>query len=397
MDTDAEPNLVHANFFFVDAVGASNPTLSTKLQLKKIKVLNDSIKNCKTFQNAKDSLFSIPAGDGMCIGFQEIDMPLKLAIELNKKIAEYNKGKVPSETVQLRIGLNDGHCFFFSDAFEKKQVWGNGIVIAKRIMDLGDDGHILLSQNMAEELIELSDEYRKTVKPVRDYPFKHGLSMLVYSTYGDGFGNKNPPQRPEIQKSILPQELAKLQNSMLYQKISVEINIQDPVSMLVHHKRSCEIANISNEPIKYILHGIATDVEKESINDLDLKIYDNSNQEMKISSISYDSLFSKEFSTIFPNPIMPNQTGSGYTLEYHTEEPKKLYDNSFLVDCKEFNLAFSFPSESIFDPQLYEINPENDQKAKSTVLPSKSESEKSTILSWKINDVLKGQNFRLEW
>ena len=32
--------LIHANFFFVDIVGLSDPTMSTKTQIKKINVLN---------------------------------------------------------------------------------------------------------------------------------------------------------------------------------------------------------------------------------------------------------------------------------------------------------------------------------------------------------------------
>ena len=37
----------------------------------------------------------MPTGDGMCIAFlQGIELPLKLAIELQEKLDQYNKGKI---------------------------------------------------------------------------------------------------------------------------------------------------------------------------------------------------------------------------------------------------------------------------------------------------------------
>ncbi len=66
------------------------------------------------------------------------------------------------------------------------------------------------------------------------------------------------------------------------------MQITDPKTMLVHHKRKYEMANISDKPIFNVLHGIATDVEKYSINDLNLKIYDEKNNELIISSVNVD-------------------------------------------------------------------------------------------------------------
>ena len=43
MDFTAPLRLIHANFFFVDIVGLSDTTMSTKTQIKKIEVLNQSI------------------------------------------------------------------------------------------------------------------------------------------------------------------------------------------------------------------------------------------------------------------------------------------------------------------------------------------------------------------
>jgi len=110
-------NLIHANFFFVDIVGLSDPTMSTKTQIKKIETLNKSIADCDIFKSTPEELLLVlPTGDGMALGFlQGPELPLQLAIQLQKKIAEYNKAKIPSEIVQVRIGLHSGNVFVVND------------------------------------------------------------------------------------------------------------------------------------------------------------------------------------------------------------------------------------------------------------------------------------------
>jgi class 3 adenylate cyclase len=130
----------------------------------------------------------------MCLGFlQGPELPLHLAVQLQEKITKYNKGKIPSETVRVRIGLHSGNCFVVKDIKAQDNVWGPGIILARRVMDFGDDNHILLSPRLAEDLRELSDEYRKIIKPVHDFSIKHDQTMLVYSAYGDGFGKQKTP------------------------------------------------------------------------------------------------------------------------------------------------------------------------------------------------------------
>ena len=84
--------------------------------------------------------------------------------------------------------------------------------------------------------------------------------------------------------------------------------------MLVHHKRFYETENISDEPIKDVLHGIATDVEKYSLDDLKVYTYDENSREMKISSISMNKPDIKEFTTGFVEPIVKGEKARGYTI-----------------------------------------------------------------------------------
>jgi hypothetical protein len=393
-------NLIHANFFFVDIVGLSDTSMSTKTQIKKIEGLNKCISNCEAFKmTPKEMLLMLPTGDGMCLGFlQGPELPLSLAIELHRKLAEYNKSRIPSETIRVRIGLHSGNCFIVNDILENKNIWGPGIILARRVMDFGDDGHILMSSSLADALRELSDEYRQIIKPVHDFVLKHGTTMLIYSVYGDDFGNKIHPTKGESMRSKYGEEIERMQKTTVYPFVNVEMSVLNPKSMLVRHKRVYGIENISTEPIRHVVHGIATDVPKYSINDLNIQVYDEKNRELKISSISIDKNDCKEFTTGFREPICKGDVNKSYTLIYEVEEPERYFENAFLIDCQKFELSFKYPlGTGISKPILYEINQETEQKIPSSVMSTTERSDDSEIVKWIFLDVTKGKTFRIEW
>ena len=392
--------LIHANFFFTDIVGLSDTSMSTQTQIKKIETLNKSLAECDAYKlQPKETIVMLPTGDGMCLGFmQGPELPLMLAIQLQEKLKEYNKGKIPSETVRVRIGLHSGNCFIVNDLQGNKNVWGPGIILTRRVMDFGDDGHILLSNQLAESLRELSDEYRAIIKPVHDFILKHGTTMLIYSAYGDDFGNKKPPTKGAALRSRYGEEVINLQKTTLYPSISVELSIENPETMLVKHKRTYEVVNTSNEPIKNVLHGIAIDVEKETVNDLNVQVYDEQNRELKISSINVNKPDCKEFTTEFQEPIIKGDVGKKYTLVYEVEEPERYFENAFLIDCQKLSMGFSYPlDKGIKQPTLYEISQETEARSKSDIKPSIEKSDQHEILRWEMTDIPKGKTYRIEW
>jgi len=400
MDFTASLRLIHANFFFVDIVGLSDTSMSTKTQIKKIETLNKCISECKSFKSVPiESLLLLPTGDGCCIGFlQGPELPLLLAIELHKKLAEYNKAKIPSETVRVRIGLHSGNCFIVNDLLGHRNTWGPGIIYARRVMDFGDDGHILLSPTLAEDLRSLSDEYREIIKPVHDVVLKHGMTMLLYSAYGDGFGNKNHPQKGASMRSKYGEEVLRLQKTTLYPSIDLELSVIDPKKMIVRHKRTYEVVNKSNEPIKNVLHGIAMDVDIPDFNDLNIKVYDEKDRECKITSINVDKPDCKEFTTEFSEPITKEDTGKKYTLEYEVQEPERYFENAFLIDCQKFNMSFRYPTgNGIKRPQLMEINQESEKSTPSDIKPKISNENSHEVIKWEISDITKGKTYRIDW
>jgi Adenylate and Guanylate cyclase catalytic domain len=195
--TKADFNLIHAHFFFVDIVGLSDPSVSTRIQIKKIQTLNSIVMNSTSFRfTPKDTMLVLPTGDGMAIGFlQGPESPLNLAIEIHKMLSKYNKARIPAEIIRVRIGIHSGAAFVVDDVLNNKNIWGPGIILARRIMDIGDDGHILLSSRISEDLREISDYYKQILRPVQKYRIKHGQTISLYSAYDKGFGNPRPPAK----------------------------------------------------------------------------------------------------------------------------------------------------------------------------------------------------------
>lgn len=197
-DTGLPSQAFHASFFYIDMVGLSDPTLSVKKQIQKIQILNELIYSCDSFRKASTGKkIILPSGDGMAIGFlSNPESPLELSIQLHHKVRAYNEEKYAADSVGVRIGLGSGPVFTVSDLNNVQNIWGPGIIIARRVMDAGDSGHILIAEKMAEELISLKDEYRRVINLISSkYRIKHGQQIKLYSAYSDDFGNPEIPSK----------------------------------------------------------------------------------------------------------------------------------------------------------------------------------------------------------
>jgi KaiC/GvpD/RAD55 family RecA-like ATPase len=193
-----QPGVVNANFFFIDIVGLSNPLLSVEKQIGKIEDLNALIGSCDAYSRVpKDKKIVLPTGDGMAVGFLiNPELPLQLSMQLHRKLHAFNAKAASDRTIGVRIGLSSGPVFVVNDVNNNQNVWGPGIILARRVMDLGDDGHILLADNIAEALVNLKDEYRKVIKPISGgHRIKHGQMIKLYSAYSQDFGNPSTPAR----------------------------------------------------------------------------------------------------------------------------------------------------------------------------------------------------------
>jgi len=358
MSSQTHDDLIYAAFFFVDIVGLSNPILSTETQRTKIKILNETIYDCKAFlDSSKDDILILPTGDGMLLAFKNgLEEPLKLAIEFHEKLSNYNKTVTSLEKVETRIGCNIGHVFVVKDIYGHINLWGPGAILARRVMDMGDVNHILLSSELANDLIELSKDYKKILYPLQNFGIKHGENMLVYSAFGDGFGN---PIMPEEKIKVNNQVLDVEKNSKC-KKITYNIILKEPTDP-VRFERYYYFSNNSSEPIYEILEGFFTNSEEE-FKTLNLKIFDEENKELEISKILEVTPLSKKIVIKLTKPVFKGDSGRMLKMVYDVKISKNIFKNFFLTETSNFELNFNHFANVNLAPKLYYVDNEHGSK-----------------------------------
>jgi TolB-like protein/Tfp pilus assembly protein PilF len=121
------------------------------------------------------------------------EAPVQCAVEISRALKEHPR-------LQIRMGIHSGPVSGVVDVNERANLAGAGINIAKRVMDCGDAGHILLSKHVAEDLEEY-ERWRPLLHDLGSCEVKHGVHVTIVSLYDDQFGNATLPRRLEtIQK-----------------------------------------------------------------------------------------------------------------------------------------------------------------------------------------------------
>lgn len=386
---------IDTHIFFIDIVGLSNPTMPTKHQISKLSFLYKSIAKCAAFKTtpAKAKLI-LPTGDGVAICFlQGPELPLRLAAELHQKIGKYNIGRVPSESLYVRIGIHSGPVFIVKDLKGNHNIWGPGIILARRVMDLGEKGHVLLSSHVANMLLPLTSEYRRTLHQLGPHTFKHNVKTTVYSAYS--------LSEPVFGNGDWPNNMTPVNPKLLYPYLEVNITIKNPDTMLVHYERIYEIQNAAETPVRTVTHEIATNVPKRW-KDLNLTIVDDSGNDLVISDVEIDDLYQKKFDTTFSKPLEFGDKRR-YTMEYEVEEPDRSFENMFLERCGKFVVRIEYPMNGkIKTPKVFEIRTEKrkkkEQKKEYSVQPTITRrSNNRCVAEWSVEDCAEQQSFGFEW
>jgi len=382
LNASVPEDLIHAAFFFIDIVGLSNPILSTETQRTKIKQLNSMIYDCETFtKTPKNDLFILPTGDGMLIGFKEgLEQPLSLAIELHAKLKNYNQQVPDTEKISTRIGCNTGHIFVVKDLFGNVNLWGPGAILARRVMDLGSENHILLPSNMVDDLFELSDKYKSVIHLIHNFTIKHDGQILLYSAHNENFGNDIPPKssKPIIHKSISQQ------NSMC-RKMIFNIKLKDfKKTNLTVYERIYDFVNNSQEPIYDIQIQIMTHT-KVNVEDLKIRALDESDKKLEIPQVSSPSDFSKNLTIKLNHPLFSNSKGQIVKVIYEKNESTNFFQHRFLMDTDNFELnlitPYDFPNKQ---PQFFLIDNYNNKTLVN--LSTKISNGASHVTTWQTND-----------
>lgn len=177
-----------ASVLFMDIVSYSLGSIEDQTEL--LTELQAIVRQTEGFKlaSAKDELLSLPTGDGMALVFLHDPIsPAKCALE----IAAALKG---NERIRLRMGLHIGPVRRHADIRENMNVVGGGINMAQRVMDCGDNGHILVSQQVAEVLQQLRG-WRESLQDLGVQEVKHGVQIHLYNLCKDGLGNQALPKK----------------------------------------------------------------------------------------------------------------------------------------------------------------------------------------------------------
>src|SRR5208337_5363238 len=126
--------------------------------------------------------------DGMAlVFFGDAERPVRCALELSGALRR-------EPAFQLRIGIHTGPVYRVADINANRDVAGGGINMAQRVMDCGDAGHILVSNAVAEVLVQLST-WSPFLRDLGEVEVKHGIRVHIYNLHTGEAGNPEMPQK----------------------------------------------------------------------------------------------------------------------------------------------------------------------------------------------------------
>jgi len=332
------------HWFFIDIISSSDPNLSVKSQARKINALNMLIERTDTIKRENlESLIILPTGDGMAIGFQDSpEKPLRLAIELHKAVRKFNTSQKERDEIIIRIGIDTGPVYFMKGIADGKIFWGPGLIMARRVMDLCEPNQIIASERIAKDLRSLSEENKGTMYPIVDkYQIKHGEQLTIYNIFGKDFGNKKTPKKGKISK-IKEDEFRKLDYE--FDSVEIKLDIIDIKSMTTHHTWIWHVRNTSKVPQDTMYYSIAGDTDKQ-FEELNLKISDEKNSQLVVSSHETDKPREKEFHVKFKTPLKKSHKGRFLKLEYDWEEPGRNFIYKIPTKSRKFKFTFTAPKK----------------------------------------------------
>lgn len=184
--SDAD-HLEIAHVLFIDIVGYSRLPMDS--QRRVIGLLQNTVRGTAEFirAQAKNQLISLPTGDGMAlVFFGSPEDPIKCAIAIDRALRD-------REDVKLRLGIHSGPVYRIHDINAEHNVSGAGINIAQRVMDCGDAGHILVSDEAARTLKQLST-WQGRLHDLGETEVKHGVRVHIHNLCEPGVGNPALPR-----------------------------------------------------------------------------------------------------------------------------------------------------------------------------------------------------------
>ena len=188
VESEKEIHLEIAHVLFIDIVGYSK--LSINEQRSAVDELTRIVRATEQFQKAEASerLVKIATGDGVALVFYTSpEAPVRCAVELTRALKDHPR-------LRVRMGIHSGPVSGVVDVTGRANLAGAGLNLARRVMDCGDAGHILLSKHLAEDLTEF-EEWRPLLHDLGTCEVKHGVQVAIVNLWSDDVGNPQLPQK----------------------------------------------------------------------------------------------------------------------------------------------------------------------------------------------------------
>lgn len=335
------------HWFFCDIVSSAHPSVPTQEQLQKIHKFYELVSKSPIMKQKDPNRVVVPTGDGYVVGFSDsLEKPIILAKNLLQEVKKYNNTRKGKEKLLLRIGIESGPVYVIKDLVTKKNAfWGPGIIMTKRVMDIGKENHILASKRIAQDLMKLSKDYALLFHSIGEYEIKHGEKIEIYNVYGNDFGNKIFPRSGKKMSKKEGDKERRTTSNFKFKKIEINLKVTNSETMMTHHIFDWDLVNISGKTQPQVLYQLGGETKKD-LSELKIKIQDGKGNKLDIVRIDANKPLFKEFFVRLNQPVKPRSELKGLRLQYDWEEISREFIFELPTDCKKFKFKISFPNEA---------------------------------------------------
>lgn len=181
-----EPESAH--ILFVDLVGFSKLRLHDQQKIhEELTSLLNRVPEVLRSKN-EGEVITLPTGDGAALVFSKgLKRHVDAAIALGQAVQK-------NPAIKVRMGLHSGPVQRVVDVNGNTNVVGPGINMAQRVMDCGDENHILVSKEVADTLTEVGG-FDELLEDLGLTKVKHDREIHLYNLRGANFGNSSQPSR----------------------------------------------------------------------------------------------------------------------------------------------------------------------------------------------------------
>ncbi len=165
-----------AKYVFLDVVSFTR-NRSVEAQSDIVEALNGIVTHSiDELEIPRESLILIPTGDGICIALLNVETPydihIRLALKILAYVNEFNEGS------KDHTGVNANIDNVVTDVNGNRNVAGDGISMASRVMGLADGGQILVAAPV-HDILKYREAYMSLFRPF-NATVKHNVDLDIY-------------------------------------------------------------------------------------------------------------------------------------------------------------------------------------------------------------------------